>query len=191
MSAGAASSFLLAESEMPLTPSPRDNAKRLRRAQLVGAAVVVAALAIGGVALRDAFTRPSMSEVAVAAVRPTTIPATAAAGRTVDGVHFPNWTLWGWAVAGGRVDHVEDGRTISTNTYARGEQRVAVAIVSGTGWVDDNTMWGSSTFVRRGTHQVELRQWSGTVNSGGAEPVVAGITVLRRQVADHTVVLTG
>jgi hypothetical protein len=168
-----------------------------RRTQLAVVAIVVALLAAGGMAIRDEFSRPSMIEVAQATLRPPTIAATDAARRSVDGIRFPNWTRWGWTATGGRVDRVEDGRTISTTTYAKGSERIAVSIVSGTGWVDDDAMWGTSTAVLRGAHQVEVREWTGAVTPSERPAPTAGgpsttdVAVLRRQVQGHTMVLTG
>lgn len=151
------------------------------------AIVVLAVAAIVGYFLVEAHvTRPRMSEIVRNARTAMTLTPAQTAGRSVDGIAFPDWRAEDWTLAGGRTDTLTDGRTATTALYVRGGRGVTLTIVAGTEPVDDE-IEGTPATVTRDGHSVAYTDFGVGANALSD----AALYIFKRTVDGHTVVLTG
>jgi anti-sigma factor RsiW len=132
----------------------------LPRLAMGGAAALAAAIVLV-VALSGGPAGPSVADAARLAALPPTGPAPSRlhSGRTelaarIDGVVFPDLRRsYGWRPVGVRHGRV-DGRKATVVYYAKGNRRVAYAIVSGSGLPKPS---GAQAALRRGVEYQTLR----------------------------------
>jgi anti-sigma factor RsiW len=139
----------------------RGRTRRLVPRLAMGGAVALGAAIALVVALSGGPAGPSVADAARLAMRPATGPAPARldSSRTklaarVDGVVFPDLRRsYGWRPVGVRHGRV-DGRKATVVYYAKGEQRIAYAIISGSGLPKPS---GAQAALRGGVEYQTLR----------------------------------
>lgn len=144
---------------------------------LVGLLTIVIA---GGLALTlDSGRAPNMPQLVEVAGRDMPLSAAVASTSEIDGVGFPDWSRWGWHIAGGRTDvfgqRFKADRKTGTAVYRKGKQRIAYTVVEGTENVDD---------------EEPTREVQRTPPEGETVLTLGGATV-KRKVRGRTVVLSG
>jgi anti-sigma factor RsiW len=109
--------------------------RRLLRWQPLAALAGVAAAALIALVLATGTGAPTVTAVLDAAGGAPAAAISPAGGPLlpveVEGVRFPDYAeKFGWRAVGQRTDEV-DGRSVTTVTYARGDERVRYSIVAG------------------------------------------------------------